>query len=107
MEPGDRLEARSKAGEREKTIIVLFASCENNHVSPDFVSSRNTYQSCLSKCLERAQVSTSLSLFPMYGIRLSWGLVIKNHCAYCCYMKMSKPGALGSPFHLQMGRLLK
>lgn len=33
MEAGDSLEACSKAGERGKTTIVLFASCENNHVS--------------------------------------------------------------------------
>lgn len=85
------------AGEGENTTTVLFASGENNPVSPDSISSRSRYQSCLSKCLEKAHKSVS-------GIRLSWGLVIKNHCAYCHYMELSHTGALGSPFLLQMGK---
>lgn len=104
MEAGGRLEACREAGEREKTSIVLFVSCENDHVSPTFVSSRNTYQSCLSKWLEKEQVSAPLSLFTTYEIRLSWGVVIKNNCAYCYDMKVSQLGALGYPFHLQMGK---
>lgn len=90
------------AGEGEKTTIVLFASSENNPVSPDFIYSRS-YQSYLSKCLEKAHISAPL-LFTAYGIRLSWGLVIKNHCAHCHHMELSQIGALGSPFCLQMGK---
>lgn len=88
---------------RERITTVLFASCGDNHISPDFVSSRSTCQSCLSKGLEK-QVSASLSLSTTYGIRLSWALMITNHSAHCCYIRVSQLGALGSPFHFQDGK---
>lgn len=103
MEAGDRLEARSKAGERGKTTIVLFASSENNHVAPDFVSSRSSYLSCLCKCLEKAHVSAPLSLFIACGIRLSWDWVIKTHCAYILHEGVSN-WCTGIPFPFAAGK---
>lgn len=98
-QPGSMQQGRRQREDHNCAVCQLWKQL----CLPDFVSSRSGYQSYHSKCLEKAQVSAPLSLF-MCGIMLSWGLVIKTNCAFCYYVKVSQIGALGSPFHLQLGK---